>query len=103
VKEIPLLSSPVLKQADSRSGSSAIAARGDSFIECEDQGIIGPAETRRFGRKLEFASAIKRAPAHPIGEAMTWAGPDARWTQRGNVDRTASPGEQVDQRQWWRR
>src|SRR5438445_5443381 len=61
VKEMLLLSSPPVRQAESRIGSSTMAARRDSFAKVKTR--ILRAETRRSRRKLEFTSLAKKAPA----------------------------------------
>src|SRR6201988_3018033 len=87
------LSSPLLRQAVRASGSSTMAARGDSFAKCEDpKGCPG--------RKLDTPAANWNSqPRHkgtgppPLGKQWQTGRACSRWTQRGNVDRTASPGE----------
>src|SRR5438552_3479276 len=89
-----LFSSPPPAQAASAMGSSTMATRCESFGNAKPR-RLSRAENRRFARKWEFAKPRQKEhrPA-AIGEAMADGPGLSRWTRRGNVDRTASPGEQ---------
>lgn len=90
-----LLSSPLLRQAESTSGSRTMAARRDNPVKCKDPNVIPLWKLDARDANGNSQTRQEQAPARRHwGCNGRRAGPVTRWTRRGNVDRTASSGDQ---------